>query len=108
QVSLMYQPANEYQIILEVQPQYQRTPDALSELYIHSASGSLVPLDSVVKEKRTVGALSINHFGQLPAVTVSFNLKPGFSLGDAAQAIDNAVRDLRMPPTISFSFQGTV
>ncbi len=108
QVSLIYQPANAYRVILEVQPQYQRTPDALSALYIHSASGSLIPIESVVKEKRTVGALSINHFGQLPAVTVSFNLKPGFSLGDAADRVDAAVRAMRMPTTISSSFQGTV
>ncbi len=108
QVSLIYQPANAYRVILEVQPQYQRTPDALSALYVHSASGSLIPIESVVKEKRTVGALSINHFGQLPAITVSFNLKPGFSLGDAADRVEAAVREMRMPTTISASFQGTV
>ena len=107
-VSLIYQPANEYSVILEVQPQYQRTPDALSALYIHSAQGSLVPLDSVVKESRRTGALSINHFGQLPAVTVSFNLKPGFSLGDAADRVNATVRDMRMPSSITSNFQGTV
>ena len=108
QVSLIYQPANEYQVILEVQPQYQRTPDALSRLYIHSSTGPLVPLDSVVSVKRSLGPLSINHFGQLPAVTVSFNLKPGFALGQAAEQVDNALRDMRMPSTMTANFQGTV
>jgi HAE1 family hydrophobic/amphiphilic exporter-1 len=108
QISTIFTPANEYAVITEVEPKYQRSPEALSKLYLRSSQGALVPLDSVVKMKRTVGPLSINHFGQLPAVTISFNLKPGYSLGEAAQAIDNAVSELRMPPTISFSFQGTV
>ena len=67
-----------------------------------------MPLDTVVKLSRGVGPLSVNHFGQLPAVTVSFNLKPGFSLGNAADQVKDVVRDLRMPATISVSFQGTV
>ena len=108
QVSLIYQPADEYQVILEVQPQYQRSPDALSRLYIHSSQGQLVPLDSVVSVKRTVGPLSISHFGQLPAVTVSFNLKPGIALGDAANQMENALREMRMPASLTASFQGTV
>jgi hydrophobic/amphiphilic exporter-1 (mainly G- bacteria), HAE1 family len=108
QVSLIYQPANAYRVILEVQPQYQRTPDALSALYVHSAQGTLIPIESLVKRSRTVGALSINHFGQLPAVTVSFNLKPGFSLGDAADRVNRTVRDMRMPSSITATFQGTV
>ena len=108
QVSLIYQPANEYEVILEVEPQYQRTPDALSKLYIHSSQGPLVPLDSVVDVKRTVGPLSINHFGQLPAVTVSFNLKPGYALGQAAGQLEDAVRQMRMPSSITPTFQGTV
>ncbi len=108
QVSLIYQPANEYQVILEVEPQFQRTPDALSRLYIHSSTGPLVPLDSVVNVKRSLGPLSINHFGQLPAVTVSFNLKPGFALGQAAEQVDNALREMRMPSTMTANFQGTV
>src|SRR5262249_50983980 len=78
QVSTIYTPANEYPVITEVEPQYQRTPDALSKLYVRSTPGPLVPLDTVVKVNRSVGPLSVNHFGQLPAVTVSFNLKPGY------------------------------
>jgi HAE1 family hydrophobic/amphiphilic exporter-1 len=108
QVSTIYTPANEYAVITEVEPQYQRTPEALSKLYIRSSQGPLVPLDAVVRTSRNVGPLNVSHFGQLPAVTVSFNLKPEYSLGQAAQQVDNAVRELRMPATISANFQGTV
>jgi HAE1 family hydrophobic/amphiphilic exporter-1 len=108
EVSVIYAPADQYSVIMEVEPQYQRTPDALSKLYIRSSQGPLVPLDAVVKMRRQTGPLSINHFGQLPAVTVSFNLRPGYSLGQAAQQVDDAIRDLRMPATISTAFQGTV
>jgi HAE1 family hydrophobic/amphiphilic exporter-1 len=108
QVSTIFTPANEYAVITEVKPEYQRSPEALSKLYIRSSQGPLVPLDSVVSMKPSVGPLSINHFGQLPAVTISFNLKPGFSLGQAAQGVNDVVRDLRMPQTISVNFQGTV
>ena len=108
QVSTIYSPANQYAVITEVEPQYQRGPEALSKLYIRSSQGPLIPLDSVVKVVRSVGALNINHFGQLPAVTVSFNLKPGFSLGEAADRINQVVREMRMPATISVNFQGTV
>jgi HAE1 family hydrophobic/amphiphilic exporter-1 len=108
QVSVIYAPSNQYLVILEVLPEYQRTPEALSKLYLRSANNALVPLESVVRTRRQTGPLSINHFGQLPAVTISFNLKPGTSLGQAAQQVDDAVRNLRMPATISSSFQGTV
>jgi HAE1 family hydrophobic/amphiphilic exporter-1 len=108
QVSLIYQPANEYEVILEVLPKYQRSPDALSRLYVHSTQGNLVPIESVVTVRRTVGPLSINHFGQLPSVTVSFNLQPGTSLGDATDKLNSSIREMRMPSTISASFQGTV
>jgi HAE1 family hydrophobic/amphiphilic exporter-1 len=108
QVSTIYAPADQYQVIMEVEKQYQRTPDALSKLYVRSSTGSLVPLDTMVKMKRQVGPLSISHFGQLPATTISFNLKPGFSLGQAADQVDSAIQDLRMPSSISTKFQGTV
>ena len=108
QVSTIFTPANQYAVVMEVEPQYQRSPDALSKLYVRSSQGRLIPLDTVVNFSRTVGPLTVNHFGQLPAVTVSFNLKPGFSLGQAADQVNQAVRDLRMPATISTSFQGTV
>jgi hydrophobic/amphiphilic exporter-1 (mainly G- bacteria), HAE1 family len=108
QVSTIYTPSNEYQVIAEVEPRYQRSPDALSKLYVRSSKGSLVPLDTVVTVHRTVGPLSVNHFGQLPAATISFNLQPGFALGDAANAIDAVIQDLRIPPTIAPLYQGTV
>ena len=108
QVSTIYSPANEYVVIAEVEPRYQRDPDALAKLYVRSASGKLVPLNAVVNTRRTAGPLTVNHFGQLPAVTISFNLSAGSSLGEAAQRVQEAITELRMPPTISTSFQGTV
>src|SRR5204862_4649149 len=80
EVSVIYAPANQYSVILEVAPRYQRSPEALSKLYLRGTQGTLIPLDSVVKTHRQTGALQINHFGQLPAVTISFNLRPGYSL----------------------------
>jgi len=108
QVSTIYTPANEYAVITVVAPQYQSNPAALSKLYIRSSQGPLVPLDAVVRVNRSVGPLNVNHFGQLPAVTVSFNLDPKYSLGQAAEQVNNSVRELRMPATISANFQGTV
>ena len=108
EVSVIYAPANQYSVILEVAPQYQRNPDALSKLYLRSSQGTLVPLDSLASLERQTGPLQINHFGQLPAVTIGFNLRPGFALGQSAQAVDDAIRELRMPATISANFQGTV
>ncbi|MBL0160591.1 MAG: efflux RND transporter permease subunit [Bryobacterales bacterium] len=108
QVSLIYQPANEYEVILEVEPRFQRVPEALSKLHIRSSSGPLIPLDSVVTLRRAVGPLTISHFGQLPAVTISFNLKPGFALGQAAEQADEAIRQMRIPNSITTNFQGTV
>jgi HAE1 family hydrophobic/amphiphilic exporter-1 len=108
QVSTIYTPANQYAVITEVEPQYQRSPDALSKLYVRSSEGKLIPLDALVTVSRTVGPLNVNHFGQLPAVTVSFNLQPGFSLGEAAERVNQALLELRMPATISVNFQGTV
>ena len=108
QVSVIYAPADQYEVILELEKQYQRTADALSKLYIRSSQGSLVPLDAVARTYRQTGALNINHFGQLPAVTASFNLRPGFSLGQAVEQVDQAILSLQMPSTISTGFQGTV
>jgi HAE1 family hydrophobic/amphiphilic exporter-1 len=108
EVSVIYAPADQYSVILEVAKQYQRTPDSLAKLYVRSSQGQLVPLDSMVHTKLQTGPLSINHFGQLPAVTISFNLLRGYSLGQAAQAVDDAIAEMRMPTTISTAFQGTV
>ena len=108
QVSTIYTPANQYAVILQVAPEYQRTPEGLSKIYLRSSGGALTPLDTVVKLSRAAGPLSVNHFGQLPAVTVSFNLKPGYSLGEAAAHVKESLQELRIPPTISVNFQGTV
>jgi HAE1 family hydrophobic/amphiphilic exporter-1 len=108
QVSNIYAPANQYSVILEVQPEYQRSPEALQKLYIRSAKGQLVPLDEVATVVRGVGPLSVNHFGQIPASTISFNLQQNFSLGEAAQRVNEAIRELRMPASLTVSFQGTV
>ena len=108
EVSTIYAPANQYSVILETKDEYQRTPEALSKLYLRSSQGTLTPLDSVVRTRRTIGPLNINHFGQLPAVTISFNLKPGFSLSQAADQVDSLIRESRIPASITTSFQGTV
>ncbi len=108
QVSVIYAPANQYEVLMEVDPKYQQTPDSLSKLYLRSSNGSLVPMAAIVDTHRDTGPLTISHFGQLPAVTLSFNLRPGYSLGQAAQQVDDAVRELRVPPTVTTSFQGTV
>jgi HAE1 family hydrophobic/amphiphilic exporter-1 len=105
QVSTIYAPTNQYQVITEVEPQYQKDPSALSMLYIRSSSGTLVPLNTVTKLSQDVGPLSVNHQGQLPAVTISFNLKPGVSLGDAVESINKLAR-VTLPATVSTSFQG--
>jgi hydrophobic/amphiphilic exporter-1 (mainly G- bacteria), HAE1 family len=108
QVSTIYTPTNQYWVMMELLPQYQRDPAALSLLYIRSAGGKLVPLGTVAKLTRTVGPLTVNHLGQLPAVTVSFNLPPSVPLGNAVAEIQKVERDLTLPATLSTSFQGTV
>ncbi|PYU34855.1 MAG: acriflavine resistance protein B [Acidobacteria bacterium] len=105
QISTIYAPNNEYRVIMELAPLYQRDPSALSLLYIRSNSGQLVPLNVVAGLTATLGPLSVNHLGQLPAVTLSFNLKPGVSLGNAVKQVDDLAR-ANLPTTITTSFQG--
>jgi len=107
-VSLIYTQSNQYQVILELLPEFQMDPSALSRLYVRSSSGRQVPLNAVATLKPGVGPLTVNHSGQLPAVTLSFNLRPGFSLGNAANEVQDLLAELRIPPSISVSFQGTV
>src|SRR5204862_1862619 len=83
QVSTIYTPTNQYWVIMELDPKYQRDPTELSLLYVRAQSGKLVPLSSVARLRPTLGPLTITHLGQLPAVTISFNLKPGVSLSEA-------------------------
>jgi len=106
QISTIYTPINQYPVIIELEPQYQLDPNALSLLYIRSSSGQLVPLNTVANLSRGLGPLSLNHMGQLPSVTLSFNIKPGVSLGDAVSAVEKLAK-ATLPATISTSFQGT-
>jgi HAE1 family hydrophobic/amphiphilic exporter-1 len=106
QISTIYAPNNEYQVIMELLPQFQRDPSAFQLLYLRSKKGDLVPLSAVTKFERTVGPLAVNHAGQLPAVTLSFNLAPGVSLGEAVSEINKIAR-VTLPDTVQTSFQGT-
>ena len=105
QVSTIYTPSNEYWVMMELEPQFQRNPDALGLLYVRSAGGALVPLREVAELKRTVAPLTVTHLGQLPSVTLSFNLAPGVSLGDAVSRVEDVARET-LPATVSTSFQG--
>ncbi|MBI3492912.1 MAG: efflux RND transporter permease subunit [Acidobacteria bacterium] len=106
QVSQIYAPNNQYQVIMQVAPQFQNTPAALSMLYVRSSSGRLIPLETVARVRTNVGPSVIAHTGQLPSVTISFNLKPGYALGDAVDAIKETAA-ATVPSTISTTFQGT-
>jgi hydrophobic/amphiphilic exporter-1 (mainly G- bacteria), HAE1 family len=106
QISTIYTPTNEYQVILEVKPEFQQDPSQLGRLYVHSSTGQLVPLSAVAKFSRNVGPLLVNHLGELPATTISFNLKPGVSLSQATEQIV-ALAKQTLPATITTTFQGT-
>jgi HAE1 family hydrophobic/amphiphilic exporter-1 len=106
QISSIYETNNVYRVILELLPEYQLDPDALSMLYIRSSGSQLVPLSTVATVESSVGPLSVNHSGQLPSVTVSFNLAEGYSLGAATDQVRQAAREV-LPATITPSFQGT-
>ncbi|MGE4299572.1 MAG: efflux RND transporter permease subunit [Desulfovibrionaceae bacterium] len=104
-VSNIYAPSDTYKVVMEIAPEYQRNPNALAMLYVRSADGDLIPLDTLVSRKLGVGPLSINHSGQLPSATLSFNLRPGVSLGTAVEQVQAMARDV-LPASISTSFQG--
>ena len=106
QVSTIYTPTNQYFVIMEVAQEFQREVGGLSLIYLRSKGGKLVSLDTVASLRRSVGPLSVNHLGQLPAVTISFNLRPNVSLGDATTAITALAREA-LPPTVSYSFVGS-
>src|SRR5947209_8334378 len=105
-VSPIYTSNNQYWVVVQVQERFQSDPDMLSELYIHSSRGELVPLSAVSKFTTGVGPLTVNHTGQLPSVTISFNLKPGVALGDAVNEI-GSISSSTLPISIAGSFQGT-
>jgi hydrophobic/amphiphilic exporter-1 (mainly G- bacteria), HAE1 family len=104
QVSMIYTSTDNYYVILEVLPEYQRDPNALALLYVKSRAGKLVPLKELASLETGVGPLSVAHYGQFPAVTLSFNLRPGVSLGQAVESIEEAARNL--PAGITTMFQG--
>ena len=105
-VSTIYAPNDQYKVIMELEPQYQINPDTLHMLYINSSNGTPVPLYAVATLAENLGPQTINHLGQFPAVTISFNLKPGVSLSEAVAGTSELARKT-LPPTINTSFQGT-
>jgi hydrophobic/amphiphilic exporter-1 (mainly G- bacteria), HAE1 family len=106
QVSQIYAPNNQYQVILQVAPEFQTDPTSLHLLYVRSNTDQLIPLDTVAKVVTDAGAQAVSHSGQLPAVTISFNLKPGVALGDAVDQIQQTA-STTLPSTIATKFQGT-
>ena len=105
-ISQLYTSLNQYYVIMETQPNLQLGPDALRRIYVASQHAGMVPLDELTTLQATTAPLSVNHQGQFPAVTLSFNLRPGQQLGTAVEAIRHAMADLHMPPSIQASFQG--
>jgi HAE1 family hydrophobic/amphiphilic exporter-1 len=106
QISTIYTPNNQYEVIMELAPEFQANPSAINLLYVRSDKGDLAPLASLASVERGTGPLSVPHTGQLPSVTLSFNLKPGVSLGEAVKDVQKIARQT-LPPTIQMSFQGT-
>ena len=107
QVSIMYTPLNQYRVVMEVAPQYWQSPDALHDIYIRSPTGAQVPLSAVTRYERTNTILSVNHQGQFPGITLSFNMSAGVSLGEAVRAIEQSMHDIGLSATVRGTFQGT-
>jgi multidrug efflux pump len=107
QVSTIYEPLNQYHVVMEVAPQFQRSPDALNNIYVRSSNSDMVPLSAFAHFGPSNTPLAVNHQGQFPSVTISFNLAPNVSLGQATQVIDAAERQMRFPDTLHAGFQGT-
>ena len=107
QVSTMYKQLNQYHVVMEVEPRYWQSPEGLKEIYLHPSGGGVVPLSAVAHYEPATAPLAVNHQGQFPAVTFSFNLAPGVALSDAVQAINQTEQSIGMPATIHGSFAGT-
>jgi multidrug efflux pump len=107
QVSTMFTQLNQYHVVLEVQPQFRQSPDSLKSIYVRSSNGTQVPLAAFTRFYPANAPLAINHQGQFPVVTLSFNLAPRASLGDATRAIEDAQREIGIPASLHTSFQGT-
>jgi HAE1 family hydrophobic/amphiphilic exporter-1 len=106
QISTIFAPNNQYRVVLELEPKYEFDPKSLSLLYVRSVNGELVPLETVASIAKDVGPLTVNHLGQLPSVTVSFNLEQGYSLGEAVQQVQLTAQEI-LPQDITATFQGT-
>jgi multidrug efflux pump len=107
QVSIMYTLLNQYRVVMEVAPRFWEHPETLRQIHVRSTSGAMVPLSAFARFERTSTSLSVNHQGQFPSVTISFNLAPGASLGNAVEAVQAATRDMRLPGGIRGTFTGT-
>ena len=107
QVSTIFTQLNQYHVVMEVQPNFQQNPDALKDIYVRSSTGQQVPLSAFTRFEPQATTLAINHQGQFPVVTISFNLAPGSSLGDATKVIDQARSEIGMPQSVQATFQGT-
>jgi multidrug efflux pump len=107
QVSTMYRPLNQYHVVMEVDPRYQTGPDSFQRIYVKASTGAEIPLGVFTKRSLGNTAQSINHLGQFPSVTLSFNIPSEIALGDAVSAVETAMRQIQLPPNVHASFQGT-
>jgi multidrug efflux pump len=107
QVSTIFTQLNQYHVVLEVAPKFQRNPSSLDNIYVKSSNGTQVPLSTFTHFEERRASLAINHQGQFPAVTISFNLAPGKSIGDAVEAVNRAKQELNLPRSVNAEFQGT-
>ena len=105
-ISTIFTQSSQYRVVLEVKPEYKRGPSALNDIYVTAAGGQQVPLSAIATVQERAATLAINHLGQFPATTISFNLNAGNALGDAVKAIEEAERELGMPASVRTSFQG--
>jgi multidrug efflux pump len=104
----MYKQLNQYHVVMAVEPGFWQSPEGLKQMYLHPASGGIVPLSAIAHYQPRTAPLAVNHQGQFPSVTISFNLAPGVALSDAVQAINQMEQSIRMPASIQGSFSGTL
>ena len=107
QVSTIYTQRNQYHVVMEVEPRYWQRPETLRDIYVRSPQGAQVPLSAFTSYQATSDTLSVNHQGQFPAITLSFNLAPGVALGDAVRAVEETLRQMGLPGSVRGKFQGT-
>jgi len=107
QVSVIYTPLNQYHVVMEAAPAFWQQPDTLKDIFVLSSTGQMVPLSAFTSYKTSASSLAVNHQSQFPAVTTSFNLAPGVSLGKAVETVETATRQMGMPPSVRGKFAGT-